>query len=224
MISFIFIHNMNGRFPIIMKSPQKNNQRYSLSVSAEDCDDMKPQREVYSLSNQSNQVYFYSDVTRDSIYMLNRQLAEAEKQIRLIQIQYNLAAVPPIDLFISSEGGEVYSSFTTVDRIVSSRVPVDTYVEGIAASAATLISVVGRRRYMRKNANMLIHQVSSAMWGNYAQFQDEIKNLDLIMSMIKKVYLKHTKLKEKELTAMLKHDLCLSPEECLKYGLIDEII
>jgi ATP-dependent protease ClpP protease subunit len=215
---------MNGRFPITMKSPQRDNRKYSLSVTADDSDDTKPQRESVSISNQSNQVYFYSDVTRDSIYMLNRQLSETEKQIRLIQIQYNLSTVPPIELFISSEGGEVYSSFTTVDRIMASKIPVDTYVEGIAASAATLISVVGRRRYMRKNANMLIHQVSSAMWGNYAQFQDEIANLDLVMSMIKKVYLSHTKFKEKELNEMLKHDRCMSPEECLKYGLIDEII
>lgn len=215
---------MNGRSPIIMKSPLRDNRKYSLSVTADECDDVKPQRESISLSSQTNQLYFYSDVTRDSIYMLNRQLSETERQIRLIQLQYNLTSIPPIELFISSEGGEVYSSFTTVDRIIASKVPVDTYVEGIAASAATLISVVGRRRYMRKNANMLIHQVSSAMWGNYAQFQDEIKNLDLVMSMIKKVYLKHTKFKEKELNEMLKHDLCLSPEECLKYGLIDEII
>ena len=215
---------MKGFSSILMKSPQNTPRRFTLTSDDDGGDDTKPRQESYSLSNQSNQVYFYSDVTRDSIYMLNRQLSEAEKQIRLIQIQYNLTTLPAIELFVSSEGGEVYSSFTAVDRIIASKIPVDTYVEGIAASAATLISVVGRRRYMRKNANMLVHQVSSAMWGNYAQFQDEMKNLDLVMSMIKKVYLKHTKFKEKDLNELLKHDLCLSPEECLKYGLIDEII
>jgi len=207
-----------------MKSPQRP-PRYSLSISAaEESDDLKPQRDLGNFSNQTNQLFFYSDVTRESIYNLNRQLVEVEKQLRLVQIQYNVPYLPPIELYIASEGGEVYSGFTAVDRILSSKIPVDTYVEGIAASAATLLSVVGRRRYIRKNANMLIHQVSSAMWGNYAQFQDEMKNLDLVMSMIKKIYLKHTKLKEKDLTELLKHDICLSPEECIKYGLCDEII
>jgi ATP-dependent protease ClpP protease subunit len=219
----IFMNSMKGRSPITMKSPQKT-PRYSLSISAEDGDDMKPQRESGNMSNQTNQLFFYSDVTRDSIYVLNRQLVEAEKQLRLVQIQYNLSVLPPLELYISSEGGEVYSAFTAVDRIMASKIPVDTYVEGIAASAATLLSVVGRKRYIRKNANMLIHQVSSAMWGNYAQFQDEMKNLDLVTSMIKKIYLKHTKFKEKDLNEMLKHDICLSPEECVKYGLCDEII
>ena len=215
---------MKGFSSINMKSPQRP-PRYSLSISAaEESDDLKPQRDLGNFSNQTNQLFFYSDVTRESIYNLNRQLVEVEKQLRLVQIQYNVPYLPPIELYIASEGGEVYSGFTAVDRILSSKIPVDTYVEGIAASAATLLSVVGRRRYIRKNANMLIHQVSSAMWGNCAQFQDEMKNLDLVMSMIKKIYLKHTKLKEKDLTELLKHDICLSPEECIKYGLCDEII
>lgn len=215
--------NMKGRSSISMNSSQKP-PRYSLSISADEGDDLKPQRDLGNFSNQTNQLFFYSDVTRESIYNLNRQMVEVEKQLRLVQIQYNLSVLPPIELYISSEGGEVYSGFTAVDRILSSRIPIDTYVEGIAASAATLLSVVGRKRYIRKNANMLIHQCTSAMWGNYAQFQDEMKNLDLVMSMIKKVYLKHTKFKEKDLNEMLKHDVCLSPEECLKYGLVDEII
>lgn len=217
------MNSMKGYVPITMKSPQKT-PRYSLSISADEGDESKPQRDLGNFSSQTNQLFFYSDVTRESIYNLNRQMVEVEKQLRLVQIQYNIPVVPPIELYISSEGGEIYSGFTAVDRILSSKVPVDTYVEGIAASAATLLSVVGRRRYMRKNANMLIHQCSSAMWGNFAQFEDEMKNLELVMSMIKKIYLKHTKFKEKELNELLKHDLCLSPEECLKLGLIDEII
>lgn len=216
---------MHSRSSVIMKSPIHTKPNYLLSIAATDgAEETKAQRDLGFFSNQTNQLFFYSDVTRESIYHLNRQMIEVEKQLRLLEIQYNLPTVPPIELYISSEGGEVYSAFTSVDRIISSKIPVDTYVEGIAASAATLISVVGRRRYMRKNANMLIHQCSSDMWGNFAQFQDEMKNLELIMSMIKRVYLKHTKFKEKDLNEILKHDLCLSPEDCLKYGLIDEII
>lgn len=215
---------MKGRSPIYMKSPPQKSQNYSLSLTAEDTDELRPQREYNVFQNQTNQLYFYSDVTRESIYNLNCQLSAVEKQLRLVQIQYNLTVLPPIELFISSEGGEVYSGFTAVDRIMASKIPVDTYVEGIAASAATLLSVVGRRRYIRKNANMLLHQISSCFWGNYSQFEDESKNLDLVMKMIRKIYLAHTKLKEKELKELLKHDLCLSPEECIKYGLCDEII
>jgi len=207
------------------KLSKNSSPKYSLNISAAETDEsaaVGDQQNQFQV--QSNHLYFYSDVTRESMYVLNRQLDALEKHLRMKEIQFNLPTLPPIEMYISSEGGEVYSSFTTVDRILSSKVPVHTYVEGIAASAATLISVVGARRYIRKNANMLIHQVSSAMWGNFAQFQDEMKNLELVMNMIKKVYLEHTKLKETDLTELLKHDLCLSPKDCLKYGLVDEII
>jgi ATP-dependent protease ClpP protease subunit len=71
---------------------------------------------------------------------------------------------------------------------------------------------------------MLVHQVSSGLWGNYMQFKDEIKNLELLMSLIKGVYLKKTKFDPKKLDDILSHDLCMGAEECLRHGLVDEIL
>lgn len=170
-----------------------------------------------------NKIYFYSDVTRDSIYALNRQIDEVTKQLKIIQFTFNLSEPPPIELQISSEGGEVFSALSTVDKILNNKVPIYTHSEGIVASAATLISVVGKKRTISKNACMLVHQVSSSMWGNYQQFKDEMQNLDLIMKIIKNIYLNHTKFTEKDLEEMLGHDLCLEPNDCLKFGLVDEI-
>ena len=71
---------------------------------------------------------------------------------------------------------------------------------------------------------MLIHQLSSAFWGTYSNFEDEKQNLDLMMKTIKNVYKKYTKVPMKELNTILKHDLLWDAEKCLEYGLIDEII
>lgn len=172
----------------------------------------------------SNQVLFYDDVTNDSIFNLNRNIDSVSKTMQLLKINYNLQAVPPVDILINSAGGEIFSAFSTVDRIISSKVPIHTYVEGVAASAATLLSVVGHRRFIRKNSFMLIHQLSSEIWGNFEQIRDETKNLEMVMKYIKKIYLDHTKISEKELTEMLKHDRYMDADECLSYGLVDEII
>jgi ATP-dependent protease ClpP protease subunit len=171
-----------------------------------------------------NKIYFYSDVTRESIYMLNRQIDELTKQLKLVQFNYNLSHPPVIELCISSEGGDVFPALSTVDKILGNPIPIYTYCEGIVASAATLISVVGKKRFITKNSSMLIHQCSSGLWGNYQQFNDEVKNLDLIMGLIKKIYLKHTKFKEKELIDVLSHDLCLDSVQCLERGLVDSIV
>lgn len=171
-----------------------------------------------------NEIYFYSQVDLESIYNLNRSLSDLEKQMLITQINLGLSEPPHVKLFINSDGGEIFSAFTTVDRIKSSKVPVHTYVEGISASAATLISVCGHRRFIGKNAVMLVHQLRSWCGGTHENFKDEVKNLDLLSDKVKKVYLEHTKLKANDLEEMLKHDIYLSATDCLNYGLVDEII
>jgi len=185
-------------------------------------DSTKPSKDTITVG--TNQVFFYDDITRQSIFALNRQLDVTSKSIQILKIHYNLPVLPPIQLYINSEGGEVFSAFSAVDRIKSSPVPIHSYVEGFCASAATLLSVCAHKRYIRKNGFMLIHQVRSGMWGTFAEFEDEIQNLEIIMMYIKKIYLQNTKIPESELDEILKHDTYFDAEQCLNYGLIDEII
>ena len=145
--------------PNMIKRPKLN----PVFVMSEDDGDIAAEMGKKDVSSQipSNQVYFYEDVTRTSIFNLNRNLDTVSKTLQLLKINYNLPYIPPLELLVNSEGGEVFSAFGIVDRIKSNTVPIHTYVEGIAASAATLISVVGHKRFIRKNSFMLIHQVRS---------------------------------------------------------------
>ena len=71
---------------------------------------------------------------------------------------------------------------------------------------------------------MLIHQLSSGMWGNYESLKDDMENCDLLMETIRTIYTEHTKIPKKTLNQILKRDLWFDAETCLKYGLIDEIL
>lgn len=187
-----------------------------------DTDSQKHSKENLSIGN--NQIFFYDDITRQSIYSFNKQLDITSKSIQLLNINYNLPTVPPIEMFINSEGGEVLSAFSAADRIKSSKVPVYSYVEGFCASAATLLSVCANKRYIRKNSFMMIHQLSGGIWGAFETIKDETHNMELLMKCIKNIYLEHTTISENDLVEILKHDTYLSSEECIKYGLVDEII
>ena len=203
------------------------NWKTTRNATDEDTDESIKTISIEKLSQNNdpvgNKIYFYQDVTRDSILALNRQIDDISRQLKNIQFMYNLAEPPPIEIHICSDGGEIYAAMASVDKIMDNPIPIYTYCEGIVASAATLLSVSGKRRFITKSSSMLIHQVSSGLWGNYMEFKDEIKNLDLIMHQIKGVYLKKTKIPEKELEDVLSHDLCLSAERCLELGLVDEI-
>jgi len=111
-----------------------------------------------------------------------------------------------------------------MDTILRTKVPVHTYVDGFAASAATFLSVVGEKRFMSRNSYMLIHQLSSQLWGKYSEIEDEKKNLDLMMETIKNVYREYTRVPMDKIDEILKHDLLWDAKQCLEYGLIDEII
>lgn len=170
-----------------------------------------------------NKIYYYAGVNRESAAELNKKIGEL--QVRSFTMANNLDVEPyPIHLHINSGGGSLISGIASMDTILRCKVPVYTYVDGFAASAATFLSVVGSKRYISRHSYMLIHQLSSNFWGKYSEFQDAKQNLDLMMDTIKNVYKKYTKVPVKKLNEILKHDLMWDAETCLKYGLVDKII
>ena len=170
-----------------------------------------------------NKIYFYSEVTRQDILKFNKNIDALEKKILSYAIQ--LQAEPSnMYLHINSFGGSVFAGLSAVDYIKKCKVPVHTVIDGCAASAATLMSVVGAHRTMHRHSFMLIHQLSSVMWGKYEDLKDDMKNNDLLMKTIKDIYTEHTKIPKRQLNKILKHDLWWDAETCLKYGLVDEII
>jgi len=175
----------------------------------------------------ANRLYFYGDITDDSVIGWNRQLDDVSKNLKVLQTMYDLSAPPPIHIYIQSNGGEIFAALSTLGRLIELRnkgFDIHTIVDGFCASGATLISVGGSKRFIRPYACMLIHQLSSEFWGTYEEFKDEKQNVDLIMTIIKKVYKDHTTLDPKELDEILTHDLYLSPQECLDKGLVDEVM
>ena len=71
---------------------------------------------------------------------------------------------------------------------------------------------------------MLIHEVRSGVWGPFEDIKEEVKNLELIMKYIRTLYLAHTKFTDSDLDEILKQDMYLDANECLKFGLVDEIV
>ena len=175
------------------------------------------------ISVQENKIYYYSSVNRDSAVELNKKIAELESKSLSLSHSLDIDA-PPVKIMINSGGGSIVAGISSMDTIIRSKVPIHTYVDGLAASAATFLSVVGTHRLMSRNSYMLIHQLSSTFWGTYSNFEDEKQNLDLMMKTIKEVYKKYTKVPMKELNNILKHDLLWDAQKCLDMGLIDQII
>lgn len=173
----------------------------------------------------NNEIYFFSEVTKDSVLNLVQNITRIGNELVISAINYDIPLETfQIKLHINSPGGNLIDGLYAVDNIINSKIPIKTIVSGEAASAASLISICAHKREIHKNSFMLIHQLSAGCWGTYANFKDEMDNLNLLMDKLTKIYQKHTKLPIKKLQTILKHDLFLDAETCLKYGLVDSII
>lgn len=178
-----------------------------------------------SIKGLDNSIHFYADVCVASCAEVNRMLRELDVRMQHAKLSMNDSEFDPkIHLRINSYGGDIFAGLSTVDTIRSLKSKVYTYVEGAAASAATLISLAGAKRFIGKNSFMLIHQLSAMCAGTFERLEDEHENNKRIMASIKSLYKQYTKIPMKELDAMLKHDIWFDSATCLKYGLVDEVI
>jgi len=171
-----------------------------------------------------NRIYFYSEIYRDKILKLNRSIREKDiENLHSMQTK-GLEKPDPIYLHIQSNGGSIFAGWSGMDNILTCNSKVITVVDGICASAATFLSVVGDERLIYKHSYMLIHQLSSRFWGKYMEFKDAKQNMDSLMKKIKMIYSKYTKIPVKKLNEILSHDLYFDAATCLKYSLVDKII
>lgn len=160
----------------------------------------------------------------ESCSALRSAIREAREASVAAAAMLQLDAPPPVRLHIQSPGGSLLATWSVIDEVTRQHaVPVDSYIEGFAASAATLISVSCRRRYAGKNSVMLLHQLSAGSEGKLTQMKDTMANLDLFDRKMQHIYLAHTKLSSGKLQEILQHDLWLDSDDCLRFGLIDSV-
>lgn len=176
-----------------------------------------------SFTGEKNKIYFYTDINKDSILNLNVKLQQFTNT--LMARSFELSQEPAnIYLHINSNGGSVFDGLIASDYVKKNKIPIHTIIDGACASAATFISIVGTKRLIHENSFMLIHQLSSAAWGTFSNLSDEMQNCSTLMTTIKNLYKKYTKIPVKQLDEILKHDLWFTAKEALKWGLVDEII
>jgi ATP-dependent Clp endopeptidase proteolytic subunit ClpP len=180
-------------------------------------------KEEEAIQVEGSNIYFYSEVSDESITKLILSLKKLDKKLRKQAIEFE-GYKPKIKLFIRSGGGDVYAGFSGMDHIRSLKTPVTTIADGFCASAATFLLMAGRVRMATPSAYILIHQISSgSFWGKYEDLKDEMKSCNKLMIMLKKIYNERTELPEKKLKKLMKRDIILSAEQCLEFKIVDRI-
>ena len=185
-------------------------------------DETKEQEENDCIKVIGNELLFYGDVDRENTIEFVEKFKKLE--IELLKKMAELVGYEPmIRVHIMSEGGDVYAGLNMMNVLERSRVKVVTIAQGACCSAATFVLLGGSERRMGRNAYLLIHQISTEMWGSFNDLKHELKSTDKLMKMLKKMYLSKTKIPERKFKKLMKKDIYLGPEKCLKYGIVSAL-
>jgi ATP-dependent protease ClpP protease subunit len=191
-------------------------------VSAPEVDNDEDEHEK-EIIVENNKIFFYCDVTRRNISKLCQEIHKLESILTRLKTDYSLNELPSIFIHIQSDGGDAFAGLSAFDTIKSCKVPVTCVIDGFIASAATFIFLGGHIRKMRKHSHILIHQIRTEFWGKYTELCDEMKNSENLMQMITTIYKEESNMPSKKIESLLKKELHLIPEECLKWKIVDEI-
>ncbi len=134
-------------------------------------------------------------------------------------------AKAPITMYINCPGGDADSGFGIYDAMKAISAPVHTVCAGMAASAAILIFLGGKKgkRFAMPNARFLIHQPSSMSRGTASDLEITANEIVKLREAYNRVISKETGVSEKKILADADRDFWLTAKEAVDYGLASAI-
>ena len=130
-----------------------------------------------------------------------------------------------ISLYINSPGGVVTDGLAIYDTMQFIQSPVSTLCFGQAASMGSFLLAAGEKgmRYALPNSRIMVHQPSAGFKGQATDIEIHAKEVLSMKSNLNKLYSKHTGQAVDVIEEALERDNFMSPDEALKFGIIDEI-
>lgn len=134
-----------------------------------------------------------------------------------------LGEIDQLHVYINSDGGDVFAGQAIHSMLKRHKAQVIVYVDGLAASIASVIAMAGDVVRMPRNAMLMIHNPSTIAWGNAEDLRQLADALDKIRDAILTTYQDKTGLGTEELVAMLDAETWMTAEEAIAQGFADEI-
>ena len=170
----------------------------------------------------------YSRVLKERVIFLTGPIEDIEANLVVAQLLFLEAENPDkdISLYINSPGGSVTSGLSIYDTMQFIKPDVSTLCVGQAASMGAVLLAGGAKgkRHALPNSRVLIHQVMGGFQGQASDIEIHAQEILSIKEKLNKILSTHTGQKIDKITADSDRDNFMSPEEAVKYGLIDSLM
>ncbi len=135
-----------------------------------------------------------------------------------------LGDVSELNVHINSLGGNVFVGLAIYNLLKQNKAKINIYIDGVAASAASIIAMAGDKIYMPKSSMMMIHNCWTYLEGNAKELRKAADDMDKIADAYKSAYLSRIKITEEKLNELLDAESYLTAEECIEMGFADEVL
>jgi len=186
-----------------------------------------PENKFFNLKKKENGVAvlnIYGEIAESNIDFWTGEPDESIfSSISLKKELDELEDVNELQIFINSPGGEVFAGqaiYSVLKRYPAKKV---VYIDGIAASIASVIALAGDEIIMPKNSMIMIHKAMTSAFGNSEDLLKVAETLERVESSIIAVYKDKTGLEESVLKDWMSKETWFTAEEAVKYGFANKI-
>ncbi|MCM3761041.1 Clp protease ClpP [Alkalihalobacillus oceani] len=134
-----------------------------------------------------------------------------------------LGDMDTLNIYINSPGGDVFAGQAIHSMLKRHPAHKNVYIDGLAASIASVIAMAGDTIFMPKNAMMMIHHPWTFGIGNAAEFRKLADDLDKIGESLIAAYERRSALIKDEIVELMNEETWLTADECKEYGFCDVV-
>ena len=170
----------------------------------------------------------YSRLLKERIIFLTGEVNDEVSSLVCAQMLFLESENPKKDIYmyINSPGGVVTSGMAIYDTMQYISCDVNTLCIGQACSMGSLLLTGGAagKRAALPHSRIMIHQPSGGAQGKASDIEIQANEILKMKKMLNELYVKHTGQKLSVIEKAMDRDNFMSPEEALKFGLIDRIV
>ncbi|MDR3693372.1 head maturation protease, ClpP-related [Mucilaginibacter sp.] len=140
-----------------------------------------------------------------------------------VQAQLEAAAGQDVEVHISSVGGSAFDAIAIYDLLKKYNGNVITYIDALAASAASIVAMGGKQAVMSKYALLMIHKPMVGTGGNADELLKDVQMLNIVQARLAQIYMDKTGLDGVTINSLINAVTWLSADQALDLGFIDQV-
>lgn len=130
----------------------------------------------------------------------------------------------PVVVYVNSPGGDAYAGITIANQLTAYSGRVTAIIEGLAASAASIIITAADTVSMFTAAEIMVHEAAATMSGNSAELAATAAQLDQLSANMAKLYADRTGTPAREWRQAMQAETWFTADQAVKAGLADKVI